>query len=45
MQPAVEQAALDLYKVDPDLAMAFLTNYTNAHAQKVVDAWWKLPMT
>ncbi|MGB4337934.1 MAG: C69 family dipeptidase [Bacillota bacterium] len=42
MQPAVEQAALDLYKVDPDLAMAFLTNYTNAHAQKVVDAWWKL---
>lgn len=42
MQPAIEQAALDLYKVDPKLAMSFLTNYSNAHAEKVVAAWWKL---
>ena len=22
--------------------MSFLENYTNSHAQKVVDAWWQL---
>lgn len=42
MQPVVESAAAELYKVDPKLAMSFLENYTNSHAQKVVDAWWQL---
>jgi dipeptidase len=42
MQPVVESAAAELYKVDPKLAMSFLTNYSNAHAEKVVAAWWQL---
>ncbi len=42
MQPVVESAAAELYKVDPKLAMSFLTNYSNAHAEKVVAAWWTL---
>ena len=42
MQPAVEQAALALYNTDPKLAATFLTNYSNAHAERVVQAWWEL---
>lgn len=42
LQPAIEAAALDLYKADPKLAATFLTNYSNAHADRVVKAWWDL---
>lgn len=42
MQPVVENAALELYKVDPKLAMSFLTNYSNSNAEKVVASWWQL---
>ncbi|HOG52864.1 MAG TPA: C69 family dipeptidase [Bacillota bacterium] len=42
MQPVIESAAAELYKVDPKLAVSFLTNYSNAHAEKVVAEWWKL---
>jgi dipeptidase len=42
MQPAVEMAALELYKKDPDLAVKYLTNYSNDCANRAVDKWWKL---
>lgn len=42
MQPAIEMAALELYKKDPDLAVKFLTNYSNDCANRAVDAWWEL---
>ncbi len=42
MQPAIEDAALTMYKQDPSLAIKFLTDYTNNTANKVVDRWWKL---
>lgn len=42
MQPAVEMAALELYKKDPALAVKFLTNYSNDAANRAVDAWWEL---
>ncbi len=37
-----DKVALDLYKKDPAQAIAFLTEYSNSHANAVVDAWWKL---
>ena len=37
-----DKVALDLYKKDPIQAIAFLTEYSNSHANAVVDAWWKL---
>jgi len=42
MQPAIEAAALELYKKDPSLAEKFLTNYSNDTANRVVDYWWDL---
>jgi len=42
MQPAVEKAALELYRKDPSLAITFLTNYSNNLAERVVDAYWEL---
>jgi len=42
MQPAIESAALALYALNPQLARQFLTTYTNATANRVVDAYWKL---
>jgi dipeptidase len=42
MQPAVEMAALELYKKDPDLAIKYLTNYSNDCAIRATDRWWKL---
>jgi len=42
LQPAIEKTALELYKQDPNLARAFITNYTNSCANRVVDAYWKL---
>jgi dipeptidase len=38
----VDKVALDLHKKDPAQAMAFLTEYSNSHANAVIDAWWKL---
>jgi dipeptidase len=42
MQPAIEQAALMLYKTDPKLAREYLTNYCVDNANNVVSEWWKL---
>ncbi|HOR42995.1 MAG TPA: C69 family dipeptidase [Atribacterota bacterium] len=42
MQAAVEMAALELYKKDPDLAVKYLTNYSNSCANRAVERWWKL---
>jgi len=42
MQPAVEMAAVELYKKDPALAVKYLTNYSNSCANRAVDKWWKL---
>ena len=42
MQPAVEMAALELYKKDPALAVKYLTNYSNDAANRAVNAWWEL---
>jgi dipeptidase len=39
MQPFVEKTAVDLYKKDPKLARAYLTDYSCTKAQGVVDAW------
>jgi dipeptidase len=41
-QSAIEGAALALYATDPKLAQSFLTTYTNAVANRVVDAYWGL---
>lgn len=38
-QPAVEMAALELYKKDPDLAIQFLTDYSCQQAENVVSEW------
>lgn len=42
LQPAVEKAALELYKTDPALAVKYLTNYSNDLADRVVRAYWEL---
>ena len=42
LQPAIESAALELYKVDPELAREFLTDYCLNNANNVVDAYWEL---
>ncbi|MEA4884740.1 MAG: C69 family dipeptidase [Clostridia bacterium] len=41
-QPAIDAAALELYKTDPKLAVEFLTNYCNRNVETVRDAWWSL---
>lgn len=40
VQAAVENAALMLYEQDPELAITFLTDYSNSAVNRVVDAWW-----
>lgn len=42
MQPAIERAALEMYRRDPSLAIKFLTDYSNSCANRAVDTWWKL---
>ncbi len=42
MQPAIEEAALNLYKTDPDLAVKFITDYSYNTAKNTLDRWWKL---
>lgn len=42
MQPAIEDAAVALYETNPGAARAFITTYTNACAERTVDAYWKL---
>jgi len=42
MQPAIEAAALELYKKDPDLAKEFLTQYCVNNANDVVAEFWEL---
>ncbi|HRW93153.1 MAG TPA: C69 family dipeptidase [Thermotogota bacterium] len=41
VQPAIESAALQLYELDPQLAIDFLTDYSNSNAEKVVEDWWE----
>ena len=41
-QPAVDQAALVLYEKDPELARAYLTEYSVNNANAVVDEWREL---
>jgi dipeptidase len=40
--PAIDTLAFDLYKKDPAKAVEFLTDFSNSHANSVVNAWWKL---
>jgi len=42
MQPAIEAAALELYKRDPELAKKFLTNYTRSCMERAEKAYWEL---
>lgn len=42
MQPAVEKAAVELYKIDPKLAIEYLTAYSNSICDRVVAAYWEL---
>ncbi len=39
-QPAIEQAAVNLYKQSPELAKEFLTEYFVNNANAVVEEWW-----
>ncbi len=39
---AIDRTAAELYKQDPNLAIEFLTDYSNSNAEKVIDAWWDL---
>jgi dipeptidase len=41
-QPAIEQAAKQLYNQNPELAKQFLTEYSNMQATETVDAWRNL---
>jgi len=42
MQPAVEMAALELYKKDPALAVKYLTEYTHEAMAKATKTYWDL---
>ena len=42
MQPAIEKAALELYKKDPELARIYLTDYSEAAANRVVATYRQL---
>ena len=42
MQPAVEKAALELYKKDPELARLYLNDYSEASANRVVARYREL---
>ncbi len=39
---AIDEAALKLYKQDPDQAREFLTTYCLNNAERVIKAWWEL---
>ena len=41
MQPAVEMAALEMYKQDPMLARKFLTTYSNQTANNTMADYWE----
>lgn len=41
-QPAVERAAVELWKDDPALARRFLTDYSVTHGEQVVGRWREL---
>lgn len=41
-QPAIEKAALELYKADKDAAVSFLTDYSLAESQKMHNEWYEL---
>ncbi|MBT3244689.1 MAG: hypothetical protein HN352_16185 [Bacteroidetes bacterium] len=41
-QPAVESAAAELYKSDPEIMEHYLTNYCNSNAESVIKEWIKL---
>ena len=40
--PAIDKAALELYKADPDSAAKFLNDYCMNNADRVFKAWWNL---
>ena len=42
MQPSIEKAATDMYKIDPKLAQEYLTDYSNTQAEKVISSWREL---
>lgn len=42
MQPAIEETALKLYEADRDMAVEFLTTYTNSLMVEVEQAYWDL---
>ncbi len=42
LQPAIENTAVELYHTNPQLARAFLTDYSVSHGQQVVRRWIKL---
>ena len=42
MQSAIETAAVKMYETDRDLAIAFITDYTNTCATRATEAWWNL---
>ncbi|MEA4884501.1 MAG: C69 family dipeptidase [Clostridia bacterium] len=41
LQPAIEKTAAELYKTNPELAVSFLTQYTNSRCEKAVDLYWR----
>ncbi|MFA5511382.1 MAG: C69 family dipeptidase [Candidatus Kapaibacterium sp.] len=41
-QPAVEMAASEIYKKDRNLAVRYLTDYSNSQFEQTVDAWRQL---
>ena len=40
--PEIDKQAVELYAKSPAKAVAFLTEFSNANAEKVVAAWWEL---
>lgn len=42
VQPAVEAAAVNLYKTSPELARQYLTDYCNNNSSQVIHEWWDL---
>ncbi|MCR4424861.1 MAG: C69 family dipeptidase [Firmicutes bacterium] len=42
LQPAIEKVVADLLKVNPELAVKFLTDYTHTRASMAVDLFWSL---
>jgi dipeptidase len=42
LQPAVEKTAAILYEENPELAIEYLTEYSNSHGRKIIDRWINL---